>query len=486
MDYIIAHDFGTSSAKAALFTVDGKMVRSNTVSYPVYREHSTWAEQDPEDWWKAFCANNKILLDGIDKSSALCVSFSGTCPNCLCVDDELKPLHKAIIWQDNRATAESSEIIERLPPELLDGRGVLGPSRTLVALQWIRKNWPDVFQKTAKVIGANSHYVLMRLAGRAMTDTDIAWSMAMATPDRSGWSYDLLKLLDIPESMLPELHRSTDVVATVPANIADECGLAPGTRLVIGASDGYCSSVGTGMIKSGDVCLNAGTSGGVGAIGLDGKKVNIRGTSSTGAAMVWLKNVFCAEEEQIAASKGEDVFSLIDEKIDQAPIGSNGVMFHPYLQGERGVLNNPSARGSFVGLSLSTTREDIMRSVIEGIGFNLNLCMQHVRDVGVVVKRAPFIGGMSKGKNIRQTFADIMNVELVTMENSEFTAAKGAAVLGGIGIGVYRDISEIEKFNSITSLTIPNPEHHERYKELISLYEKVYEAQEPLYPLFHS
>jgi xylulokinase len=258
------------------------------------------------------------------------------------------------------------------------------------------------------------------------------------------------------------------------------CGLAAGTKLVMGTGDSACTTIGAGMLNEGDAYMNGGTSAGILAKGRDGKQLGGQ-TTSSGSSLSWLKNNICIPEQQLAKQMGRDVYDIIGETIASVSVGSNGVLFHPYLAGERAPRNNPRAKGSFVGITLTTTREDLMRSVVEGIGLNVNLILQSIRDQGYDLRRIPIVGGMGKGPVVRQIFSDIMNIELVTFEYMDEAATVGAAVLGGIAIGLYKDESAVEKFMKISSVTVPNAENHEKYRKIMPLFEEVYEAQKPVY-----
>lgn len=482
MEYILAHDFGTSADKASLFTTQGRFVRTKTVSYPTYYSHGTHAEQDPEDWWNAFCESTKALLEGIDREKVLCVSFDGTYPNCLCVDKNLKPLHRAMIWQDSRSFAEAREISALLPPKYTAGRpnNLLPTDRTLSKLLWVKKHQPEIFENTHKVFPSVMDYIILKLTGNAVCDYETAGGSAMMNVERTDWSDEVLDIAGVPRSMMPVLKRRTDIVGEVPAHMVEACGLAAGTKLVMGTGDSACTSIGAGMLDEGDAYMNGGTSAGILAKGADGKKLGGQ-TTSSGASLSWLKNTICLSEQRLAAKSGRDVYEIIGEAIAKAPVGANGVLFHPYLAGERAPRHNPRAKGSFTGITLTTTREDIMRSVVEGIGLNINLILQSVRDQGYDIRRIPIVGGMGKGPVVRQIFADIMNVELVTFEYMDEAATVGAAVLGGIAIGLYEDERAVEKFMRVSSVTVPDAENHKKYKQIMPLFEKVYQAQVPVY-----
>ena len=481
--YILAHDFGTSGDKASLFTTEGKFVGTRTVGYPTHYQHGTWAEQDPMDWWNAFCESTRSLLADVDAKDVLCVAFSGTYPNCLCVDKEGEPLHDAMIWQDARSYEEAKEISALLPPVYTKGRpnGILATDRTLPKLLWVKKHLPEVFAKTHKVFPSVADFIVMKLTGNAVVNERIASSTAMMNPEKTGWSDEVLSIAGIPRSMMPDLKARTDVVGETDGRYAQACGLAAGTKLVIGTGDTICTAIGAGVLKPGDAFMNGGTSAGIYVEPKPGDGSVGGLTASSGSSLSWLKNNICKYEQELARQTGRDVYAIINEEVAKAPIGSNGVLFHPYLAGERAPRNNPRAKGSFVGISLTTTREDILRSVIEGIGFNINVILQSVRDKGYDIQRLAIVGGLGKGEVTRQIFADIMNIELMTFQYMDETATVGAAVLGGIAIGLYEDESAVHKFMEISAVTKPDPARHAQYERIMPLFEAVYQAQVPLY-----
>ncbi len=485
--YILAHDFGTSGDKASLFTTEGKFVKTKTVGYKTHYSNGNWAEQDPEDWWKAFCSSTTELMEGIDKEQVLCVAFDGTFPNCLCVDKEGKPLYPAIIWQDARSYKECDEIYGKISDKYKAMSwmpGKLSADRTLPKLLWMKRNLPQVFEKTYKVFPSIPDYIVMKLTGNTVCDYGNGASTFMMEPDNSDWSDYLLDMFGIPRSMMPDLKKMTDIVGEVPEKFSAECGLAAGTKLVIGTGDTGCTSIGAGLLKPGDAYMNGGTSAGIIVKPFPGMKRVGGLTASSGSSFSWLKNNICTSEQRLAEETGKDVYDVINEEIKKAPVGSNGVLFHPYLAGERAPRNNPRAKGSFTGISLTSTRQDIMRSVIEGIGYNINVILQEVRDAGYQIDSLLIVGGLGKGDITRQIFADIMNVELRTLKYMDETATVGCAVLGGIALGLYEDTTAVSKFMEISAVTKPNLENHEKYKKFMPLFEKVYEGLAPSYNMY--
>ena len=193
--YILAHDFGTSANKASLFTVEGRFVKTATADYITYHDQPSWAEQDAEDWWKAFCKSTKELMQGIDPKDVLCVSFDGTYPNCLCVDQQGKPLHRAMIWQDARAYKQAADITKKIPAKYTADKAnhLMQTDRTLPKLLWIKENQPEIFEKTAMVLPCVSNYIIMKLTGNACCSYSVGKGTGMMNMENTDYADEILQ-----------------------------------------------------------------------------------------------------------------------------------------------------------------------------------------------------------------------------------------------------------------------------------------------------
>ncbi len=494
--YILAHDFGTSGDKASLFTTEGEFAGSITVPYTTYYSNTTWAEQDPEDWWKAFCRGNKALAPKVDRDQILGVIFSGHYPGCLPMDKDGKPLYRSIIWQDMRAEKEAVELSEKTP-ELDFGwraNGIVNSVCTLPKLMWLRNNMRELFDKTHKVIICPNDYIIYKLTGKYVVEHGNADSSAAYDRYQETWSKEMLEAAGMSEDMFPEIHAITDIIGNVPENMVEECGLSTATKIITGSGDGPCATLGAGCIEPGDAYISGGSSAWIQAVfaakegekgvtgGLVPGTVTYGSTmQAAGSSFSWMKNELCLSEQLRAKEEGMGEYDLINAAIENVPAGSNGVMFLPHMMGERAPRWNPKAKGSFTGLSLGNKREDLLRAVAEGIALNLNCILKEVREHGEV-KRMVMIGGLSKGQAVRQVFADVMNAEIVMLDHMEELNSMGAVVFGGIALGIFKDYAAIRKFHKIIDVRKPNPEHRAVYDKLISLYDEVYYALEPLYP----
>ena len=479
--YILAHDFGTSGDKATLFTTEGKLVKTVTKNYKSHYSNNDWVEQDPEDWWNAFCENNKVLLEGIDAAQVLCVAFDGTFPNCTCVDENGKSIYPAIMWQDVRTSEITPKVAEKLPKKYIPyGVGFL-PYQTLTRMVWLREYMPDIYEKADKVLTCAQDYIVIKLTGRALIETTMATATAMMAMDETDWSDEVLELFDIPREKLPQIVPKTEIAGEVPEALAIETGLAAATKLVLGGGDTQSTSIGAGLMKPGDAYFNGGTSAGIVVKERPGEEPASGLTASSGSSLSWLRDVICLYESELAEKEGKSVYDLINEEALKADIGSNGVFYHPYLAGERYPIADPNARGSFVGLSHMTKRQDIIRSVIEGIGFNINMILENVRSKGYKIEAMNIVGGLGKGAATTQIFADIMNVELRSLKYMDEAATVGTAVIGGMALGIYEDESAAEKFMEYSRVIKPNKANHEKYKKLMPFFKMIYEGLAPVY-----
>ena len=492
--YILAHDLGTSGDKASLFTTEGDFVGSITVNYPTFYSNGNWAEQDPEDWWNAFCESNKKLLADVDASQVLGVIFSGHYPGCLPVDKDGKALYNSIIWQDMRAEKQAIELSEKTPDLDFGWRanGIVNSVCTLPKVMWLRENKPEVYNNMYKVLICPNDYIIHKLTGKFVVEHSNADSSAIYDRYKKDWSSEMIAAGGIDPSILPDIHEITDIIGSVPEGMQDICGLTSATKVICGTGDGPCGSLGAGSLDPGDTYISGGSSAWVSGVfaaeegemstGLMPNTVSIGNTmQAAGSSFSWMKNQLCAVEQAVADAEGKDVYDLINETIASSPAGANGCMFLPHMMGERAPRWNPKAKGSFVGLSLDTKREDMVRAVAEGIAFNLNVILRDELRARGEVKRMIMIGGLSKGDVVRQIFADIMDAEIVMLEHMEEINSMGAVVFGGIALGVFEDYYAIRNFHKIIDVKKPNPANREVYKKMEALYDEMYFAQEPLF-----
>ncbi len=501
MQYILAHDLGTSGNKATLFTAEGKLVRSVTAPYGTRYFHTNWAEQDPEDWWKAVCSSTQALVAGVDTGAIACICFSGQMMGCLCVDREGRPLRPAILYSDQRAVAETAALVERIDPRELYRITGHRPSASYSAekLMWVKAHEPEVYAGTAKMLHAKD-WLNFRLTGVMATEPSDASGTNALDLDALRWSDRLVDISGIDGEKLPEIRRSTDVLGPLTREAAEALGLPAGIPVVAGGGDGVCAGVGVGSVRPGSTYAYFGSSAWIATttdrpIYDSGMRtftwahavpglVHPCGTMQTaGSAYAWLRNQLCTGETAEAARTGASAYDLINAQIETSPPGARGLLFLPHLLGERSPRWNPEAKGALIGLTLEHTRADVLRAVMEGITLNLGTVLEIFR-AQEPVREMIVIGGGAKGEIWRRIMADVFQADILRPDLLEEATSMGAAIIGGVGCGVFKSFDVASKFISITDRASPDPAVAGTYARTKALLNESYDALAPLFPRF--
>ena len=491
--YLLAHDLGTSGNKATLFDADGQMVGSETCAYDTHYFNDNWAEQDPADWWEAVCRSSRKLLARIDPSDVAAVGLSGQMMGCLCVDCRGRPLRPSIIYCDQRAQSQTDRMLERI--DSAEMYRICGhrpsPSYSIEKLAWIKDNEPDVYAATEVMLNAKDH-VNFRLTGETATDASDASGTNAFDLNSYRWSERIVEAAGVDGRMLPPVKQSTDVLGTVTRTAAEATGLREGTPVVVGGGDGVCAGVGVGCVRPGLAYNYVGSSSWI-ALTVEKPIPDARmrtmswahavpgylqpsGTMQTaGAALAWIKNEICKAETQWATAEAVEAYQLIDRQVESAPAGSGGLLFLPYLLGERSPRWNPNAKGAFVGLTLAHSRADVLRSVLEGITFNLEIILGIFRKE-IDIESMIVVGGGAKGAVWRQMMADIYNVEIRKPNYLEEATSMGAAIIAGIGGGLFDGFDVIDRFLEIEAVHRPDAANREVYRQMMPIFDQCYHA----------
>ena len=416
MKYILAHDLGTSGNKATLFSDEGKMITSEVFRYDCHYFNTNWAEQDPEDFWKAICVTSRNLIDKarIDPGDIAAVSFSGQMMGCLCVDKQGNPLRPSIIWADQRAQAQAAALGEQI--SLRDFYHIAGhrnsASYGLQKLMWVRDNEPEVYAKTYKALNAKD-FIVLRLTGKFYTEPSDATSNACIDLNTLQWSEKIVNASGIDGNKLPEIVPSTTVAGEVTPWAAGQTGLKAGTPVVMGGGDGLCSNVGAGSISPGRTFSCIGTSAWVATTSekplfdeemrtftwahiVPGLYSPTGTMQAGGSSYNWLKGQVAKYETAVAKVQGISPYDLINAEAAKSPAGANGVLFLPYLLGERAPRWNPDATAAWLGLKMENQRCDLFRAVLEGVTLNLNIILESFRR-SIPIDELLVVGGGAKG-----------------------------------------------------------------------------------------
>ncbi len=499
---LLAHDLGTSGNKATIFSEEGHLIDSVSHEYPTEYSAGGFAEQDPAYWWESVCVTTRKLMENHDPSRVAAISFSGQMMGCLCVDKNGVPLRKHILYSDQRSLAQEKSFKEKGGSDeiyRITGHRA-SASYGATKLMWVRDNQPDIYKKTYKMLNAKD-YLTFRLTGRMIAEPTDASSTNLYDLVKGDWSDELVAAAGIEREMLPEIIPSIGIVGELTREAAEAVGLKPGIPVVAGAGDGMAAGVGAGSIAPGLTYNYLGSSSWIAttsekpiydpqqrtftwAHAVPGM-LHPTGTMQTAAgSYAWLKREICHEETAKAEAAGKSPYEFMNETAASASPGCNGLIYLPYLLGERSPRWNPLARGGFVGLTMTHTRGDIVRSVLEGVSMNLAVILGIFREQGMRVDRLSVIGGGAKGALWRQIMADIYDVEIDLPNYLEEATSIGAAIIAGVGSGIYKDFSVVNNFFHIVDTVKPNPANAAVYCSRKKLFDHVYSALEPLFPEF--
>ncbi len=488
MAFVLAHDLGTTGNKASLFDSSGFLIAAHLENYSVAYPQANWAEQDPAEWWRAICLSTRALLakSNISPHEIAAISFSGQMMGIVPIDQAGLALRPAIIWADQRAVDEAALIAARCDPTKIyrsSGHRV-SPAYLAAKMLWVRNHQPDIYARTQKFLCAKD-YAVFKLTGHLATDYSDASGSNVFDLTQHTWNADVLDTIGLDLAKLPDIHASTDVIGGVTHEASVETGLTAGTPTVIGGGDGACAAVGAGVVAPGDAYCYIGSSAWISFAShapvfdpqmrtftfhhLHPQLFAPMGTmQAAGGARDWLLRVL--GDPQNADASAANV----------AP-GANGLIFLPYLLGERSPWWNPKARGAFVGLTISHTRAEMTRAVLEGVAFNLRMILDALESQGAVIPSIRLIGGGAQGQLWRQILADVFARPIQVLELVTEATSWGAAVAAGIGIGVYRDWNIAKEHARVKIVIEPNDANVARYADLYPLFQDTYRALEPIY-----
>ncbi len=503
---ILAHDLGTTGNKATLYSPEGQVVARTFHGYETYHPRSNWAEQDPADWWEAVRVGTQRLFTNahVGPEDVACVSFSGQMQACLPVDRQGRPLRRCIIWADQRSVEQAAMLEARLgmaEVHRITGHRIT-PTLSGAKIMWVRDHEPDVFARTHKFLHVKD-YIIYRLTGRFVTDRSDASGMNLYDLAQGTWSAEILDAVGLDAELLPEIHDSTDVVGEVTREAAAELGLRAGTPVVVGGGDGASATVGAGAVREGLAYNYVGSSSWIAlttsqplvdpgmkifnyAHMIPGKFIPCGTMQAAGGSYQWLRRQVCTSEALAAEQTGVDVYEIMNLKAEQSPPGANHLIFLPYLLGERTPYWNPRARGAFIGLTLRHTREDLIRATLEGITMNLKMILETFLEAGAEIREVRVIGGGARGRFWRQLMADIYRLPVLRPRLLEEATSMGAAVAGGVGVGLFPDFDVVDRLIEIVDRHEPDPATEEVYRRLFPVFQAAYAALCPIYDQLHA
>ncbi|MHC4421175.1 MAG: xylulokinase [Planctomycetota bacterium] len=459
--HLLGIDVGTGGCKALLIDTAGAVIATATTDYPLSTPKPLWSEQDPHDWWTATATSIQKVLQaaGLHANQVAGVGLTGQMHGLVALDRAGDVLRPAILWNDQRCAAECEAIHRQLGTDTvlaMAGKPALA-SFTAPKILWVQEHEPQVFGAMAKVL-LPKDYIRFRLTGAYLSDVADASGTLLFDVGRRAWSHETIDALAIPRAWLPEVTESVAASAAVSAEGAEHTGLLEGTPVIAGAGDQAAEAVGCGITEHGAVSVTIGTSGVVFAatetvrLDLEGRlhaychaipgMWHVMGVMlSAGGSLRWYRDTLGRDEIDRARRAGVDPYDLLIEDAGGVPPGCDGLLFLPYLTGERTPHPDPRARGAFVGLTLRHGKAHLTRAVMEGVTFGLKDSLELTRALGIPVERVRVSGGGARSAMWRQMMADVFGVEVVTV-NTVHGAAFGAALLAGVGTGCYGSVPD--------------------------------------------
>lgn len=494
MSYLIGIDIGTSGTKTVMFDTDGTVVASSTAEYPMYQPRNGWAEQDPSDWWRATVTTIRTVISrgDIEPCDIVGVGLSGQMHGLVMLDEKGEVLRRSIIWCDGRTTRECEEITERVGEKRLieiTANPAL-PGFTASKILWVRKNEPDIYKKCRHIL-LPKDYIRYKLTGVFATEVSDASGMNLMNIPGRCWSGEVLNTLEIDPELLPEMHESCEITGKITGEAAALTGLDAGVPVAGGAGDNAAAAVGTGVVREGRAFTTIGTSGVIFAhsdkviidtlgrvhtfcAAVPGAWTVMSCTLAAGGSLQWFRNQFCRAEIETAAGMDVDPYYLMDKQAARSPIGANRLLFLPYLMGERSPLLDSDARGVFFGLSAVHRKRDLIRAVMEGVTYSQRDCLDVLRDMGIVFSAMTACGGGGSSPFWRQMLADVYHCPVNTAISRE-GGALGAAILAGVGAGVYGSVQEAcDKMISFNLPVQPDETAGAEYEKFYQLYRSMY------------
>lgn len=484
--FYVGVDLGTSSVKLVLMEENGEIRNIVTKEYPLYFPKPGWSEQKPEDWWEQFVLGMKELLAGIDHSEVDGISFGGQMHGLVLLDENDQVLRPAILWNDGRTQEECDYLNIAIGREKISSytANMALTGFTAPKILWVKKHEPEIFSKIAKIM-LPKDYLAYRLSGVHCTDVSDASGMLLFDVKNKCWSKEMLEIVGIEETQLAKIFESYEVVGTLTKTSAKELDLPQNVRVIAGAGDNAAGAVGTGTLEHGMCSVSLGTSGTV-FIATDEFAVDDANAMHSFAHANGKYHFLGCMLSAASANKwwmdeiiGTKDYAKEQEGIDK--LGDNPVFFLPYLMGERTPHNNPNARGTFVGMTMDTTREDMTEAVLEGVTFALRDALEIARSFGVKIERVRLNGGGAKSPLWCKIVANIMNVKVDKINSAEGPGF-GAAILAAVGCGKFASVTEAAaKLIKVISTTEQDPVLVEKYEKKYQTFRKIYPALKPVY-----
>lgn len=492
-ELLLGIDIGTSACKVAVFRKNGEAVAAASAGYKVYYPKPGYAEQDPDEWWKAVCEATKECMQkgSVDPSDIAGIGVDGLSWAAVAVDRQGNVLAKTPLWMDNRSAGLCERVNQEIGEEEIFrvSGNPLTAQYTTGKVLWYQENRPEVYQETHKILQSNS-FIVYRLTGQISQDVCQSYGWHCFDMERGVWDDEMRREMGIPEEFLPRISPCHAVVGTVTKKAAGECGLISGIPVVAGALDAACGTLGAGVLHNGETQEQGGQAGGV-SICTDTYKADPRlilshyvipgywilqgGTTGGGGVMRWMEREFGDYERMMEEELRKSSLTQFNDIAGRVAPGSDGVIFLPYMSGERTPIWDPNAKGVFYGLDFSKTKGHMVRAAMEGVAYSVRHNLETAEEAGASVKVLRSMGGSANSLLWTQIKSDITG-KPIEVPDSDTATTLGAAMLAGVGVGVYRDFTEAVGLTvTVKREHHPNPEVRKAYDKNYGIYLELYQ-----------
>ncbi|MBS5141926.1 MAG: xylulokinase [Firmicutes bacterium] len=484
----IGIDLGTSAVKLLLMDEKGQIHKIVSKEYPLYFPHSGWSEQNPEDWYEQTIDGMQELLEECDRTKVAGISFGGQMHGLVVLDGEDQVIRPAILWNDGRTVKETDYLNETIGKKNLSRytANIAFAGFTAPKLLWMKENEPELFAKIKKIM-LPKDYLAYRLSGVHSTDYSDASGMLLLDVKNRCWSREMMDISGISRDQLPDLYESYEAVGTLKPELAEALGLSAEVKIAAGAGDNAAAAVGTGTVGDNRCNISLGTSGTI-FISSENFGVDAHNALHSFAHADGHYHLMGCMLSAASCNKWwmDEILSTKDYQKEQEGIkrlGENKVYFLPYLMGERSPHNDPDARGTFIGMTMDTTRSDMTQAVLEGVAFALRDSFEVARSLGLKIERTKICGGGAKSALWKKIIANVLNVKVDVLENEE-GPAYGGAILAAVACGEFASVTEAaEKLVRVVETVEPDSQLTEKYEEKYKKFREIYPACKALFKI---
>ncbi len=484
--YFVGIDLGTSAVKLLLTDEKGVVRKTVSKEYPLFFPQPGWSEQNPYDWYDKSMEGLEELLEGTKRQAVAGISFGGQMHGLVILDEQDRVIRNAILWNDGRTVKECDYLNNVIGRKRLSEytANIAFAGFTAPKLLWLKENEPESFARIRKIM-LPKDYLAYRFTGVHATDVSDASGTLLMDVRRRCWSEEMLSICGISESVLPHIYESYDKIGTVTEEMADRLGIPKDCVVAAGAGDNAAAAVGTGTVGEGKCNISVGTSG---TVFVSSTRFGVDKNNALHAFAHADGNYHLMGCMLSAASCNkwwsEEILKTADfaaEQKDICRLGENNVYFLPYLMGERSPHNNPNARGTFIGMTMDTTRKDMTQAVLEGVAFGLRDSLEVARSLGIKIEKSRLCGGGAKSPLWREIIANVLNVRVDILEAEEGPAL-GGAMLAMVAAGCYRNVQEAaDVIVKVREHIEPKPELVAKYNVRYQVFKEIYPACRPVY-----